>query len=110
MFYEDPPEYATLPDDVEYQLSQSFANFISATAFATMMIVWSSYHALAILRTGHILKKYNLYRVIYNCELYISLYAVAKFVLLCNPLWVFHYRREIRVCTTLRRRHGVTHE
>ncbi|XP_028391228.1 uncharacterized protein LOC114516064 [Dendronephthya gigantea] len=110
-FYEDPPEYATLPDDVEHQLQQSFVNFISVTTFATTMIIWTGFHVLAIFRTGgEVMKYYHLYEVIYNCKLYICVYTVAKFLLLCNPLWIFYYRREMRVCATLKKRHGVPQE
>jgi hypothetical protein len=80
------------------------------TTFATIMILWFSYHILAIFRVSKALQDYHFYEIIYyRCELYISLYAMAKFVLLLNPFWCFYYRKEIyNMCRV--RRHGITHE
>ena len=107
--FEDPPEYATIPDDVNFKLSQSFVNFVMVTIYASIMVLWYSYHVLGIFRTAGVLHHYRFYEIIYRCELYISLYAVAKFMLLLNPLWCFYYWKEICNFRSVKR-YGVTHE
>ena len=109
IFYEDPPEYATLPDDINYHLSQSFFNFVMVTTLATIMMLWFGYHVLAIFRTSEVLLQYKLYEVIYRCELYISLYTAAKLILMLNPVWYFYYRKEMFMPCTVKS-YGVTHE
>ena len=108
--YEDPPEYATLPDDVSSQLTNSFVNVIIIATFGSIMIPWISYHVLAILRASEVVDHYKFYEIIYRCELYASLYTIAKFMLLLNPLWFFYYRKEMKSVCRAKGRHGVTHE
>lgn len=109
MYCKDPPEYATLPNDAKSQLTDSFVNLVMLTTFGTMMIVWISYHVMAIFRTGGVLKPYKFYEIIYRCELYLVLYIAAKSMFQLNPLWCFYYRKEIRQLFSSKTL-GTTHE